>query len=59
MSESAELVEGCVSRVEEETMDGGRWRACLHCGQGRHFPETIGRGLGNRETAEGQQAQPR
>lgn len=58
MSESAELVEGCVSRVEE-TMDGGRWRACLHCGQGRHFPETIGRGLGNRETAEGQQAQPR
>ena len=41
MSESHELIGGCVSRAEAEAaVDAGKWGgACLKFGQGRRFPE--------------------
>ena len=40
MSESHELIGGCVSGAEEEAaVDEERWEACLQRGQGGRFPE--------------------
>lgn len=40
MSESHELIGGCVSGAEEAAaVDEERWGACLQRGQGGRFPE--------------------
>ena len=60
MSESHELIGGCVSRAEAEAaVDAGKWEGLSEVWAGQALPREIRGGLSVMTRPEGQQVQPR